>query len=161
MSNVFVVDANREPLNPIHPGYARLLLTRKKAAVLRRFPFTIILKEDAEHSKVQPLRIKLDPGSRTTGLALVNDGTGEVVFAAEIQHRGEAIKKALSQRRAVRRSRRHRKTRYRKPRFDNRKRRAGWLPPLSREQHRQHCDLGAAAQEACAHYGAFPGTGEV
>jgi 5-methylcytosine-specific restriction endonuclease McrA len=129
MSNVFVVDANREPLNPIHPGYARHLLTQNKAAVLRRFPFTIILKEEASHPNVQPLRIKLDPGSRTTGLALVNDGTGEVVFAAEIQHRGEAIKKALSQRRAVRRSRRQRKTRYRKPRFANRKRREGWLPP--------------------------------
>ncbi len=129
MSNVFVVDANREPLNPIHPGYARLLLTQKKAAVLRRFPFTIILKEVAEHPRVQPLRIKLDPGSRTNGLALVNDGTGEVEFAAEIGNRGDAIKKALSQRRAVRRSRRQRTTRYRKPRYDNRKRREGWLPP--------------------------------
>ncbi len=129
MSNVFVVDANREPLNPIHPGYARFLLTQNKAAVLRRFPFTIILKEKASHPNVQPLRIKLDPGSRTTGLAVVNDRTGAVVFAAEIGHRGEAIKKALSQRRAVRRSRRQRKTRYRKPRFANRRRRAGRIAP--------------------------------
>jgi len=128
MSNVFVVDANRKPLNPIHPGYARLLLTQKKAAVLRRFPFTVILRMGVEEPQ-QPLRVKLDPGSQTTGLAIVNDTTGQVVFAAEIGHRGSAIKHLLDQRRAVRRGRRQRKTRYRKPRFANRKRRVGWIAP--------------------------------
>jgi len=116
MSNVFVVDTNRKPLNPIHSGYARLLLTQKKAAVLRRYPFTIVLKTAPQQPEVHPLRLKIDPGSQTTGLALANDATGEVVFAAEIAHRGQAIKKALDERRAVRRSRRQRKTRYRKPR---------------------------------------------
>lgn len=129
MSKVFVVDANRNPLNPVHPGYARLLLTQQKAAVLRRYPFTIVLKTAVEHSEVQPLRLKIDPGSKTTGLALLNDATGAVVFAAEIQHRGQAIKSALDQRRLVRRSRRQRQTRYRKPRFANRKRKDGWLSP--------------------------------
>jgi 5-methylcytosine-specific restriction endonuclease McrA len=129
MSNVFVVDANRKPLDPVHPGYARLLLTQRKAAVLRRFPFTIILKSVVEQPEVQPYRVKLDPGSKTTGLAIVNDASGEVVFAAEIHHRGAAIKKALDDRRRVRRSRRQRHTRYRKPRLDNRKRPEGWLAP--------------------------------
>jgi hypothetical protein len=119
MSNVFVVDANRKPLDPVHPGYARLLLNQRKAAVLRRFPFTIILKSVVEKPQVQPYRVKLDPGSKTTGLAIVNDATGEVVFAAEIQHRGAAIKKALDDRRRVRRSRRKRLTRYRKPRWES------------------------------------------
>jgi 5-methylcytosine-specific restriction endonuclease McrA len=128
MSKVFVVDVNRKPLNPIHPGYARLLLTQKKAAVLRRFPFTIVLKEVVEQPQ-QPLRVKLDPGSKTTGIAIMNDATGEVVFAAELTHRGDEIKKALDGRRSVRRGRRQRDTRYRKPRFLNRRRRAGWLPP--------------------------------
>ncbi len=129
MSRVFVVDTNRKPLDPIHPGYARLLLAQKKAAVFRRYPFTIILKTAVAHPEVAPLRIKIDPGSKTTGLALVQDATGQVVFAAEIGHRGAAIKHALSGRRAVRRGRRQRKTRYRKPRFDNRRRRAGWIAP--------------------------------
>lgn len=129
LSHVFVIDVNRKPLNPIHSGYARLLLKRRKAAVFRRFPFTIILNEPVEHLDSPPLRVKIDPGSQTTGLALVNDGTGNVVFAAEIAHRGQVIKKALSERQAIRRSRRQRKTRYRKPRFANRKRRAGWVPP--------------------------------
>ena len=98
MSRVFVVDAHRKPLNPVHPGRARLLLTQKKAAVFRRYPFTIILKTMPEHPEVHPLRLKIDPGSQTTGLALVNDATGEVVFAAELSHRGQAIKHAMDQR---------------------------------------------------------------
>lgn len=129
MSKVFVLDCQRKPLDPVHPGYARLLLTQQKAAVFRRYPFTIILKTDVSHPATHPLRLKLDPGSKTTGLALVNDATGEVVFAAEIRHRGETIQQALVQRRAVRRDRRQRKTRYRKPRFQNRRRRQGWLAP--------------------------------
>ena len=55
--------------------------------------------------------------------------TGKVVAAAEIEHRGRAIKASLKDRQAIRRGRRARKTRYRKPRFDNRTRREGWLPP--------------------------------
>ena len=129
MSHVFVVDANRNPLTPVHPGRARLLLRQQQAAVFRRYPFTIILKTMPESLEVHPLRLKIDPGSQTTGLALVNDATGAVVFAAELHHRGKAIKHALDQRRAVRRNRRQRKTRYRKARFANRTRRTGWLPP--------------------------------
>lgn len=130
MSKVFVVDTTKQVLDPVHPAQARLLLTQGKAAVFRRYPFTIILKRAVEHPQRQPLRLKIDPGSKTTGLALVNDATGEVVWAAELSHRGEAIKAALASRRAARRSRRNRKTRYRQPRFKNRLRhKAGWLPP--------------------------------
>jgi hypothetical protein len=130
MSNVFVIDTYQRPLNPVHPGRARILLSEGKAAVYRQFPFTIILKIEFEEPAVQPLRIKLDPGSRTTGIAIVNDATGEVVFAAELSHRGHKIKGAIDDRRAVRRSRRQRKTRYRAPRFHNRKnKKRGWLPP--------------------------------
>ncbi len=129
MSKVFVVDTKKQPLNPVHPGRARLLLTQGKAAVLRRYPFTIVLKRSAESPHVEPLRVKLDPGSKVTGLAIVNDASGEVVFAAELKHRGQAIKKALDARRAVRRSRRQRKTRYRQARFAHRRKPQGWLPP--------------------------------
>jgi 5-methylcytosine-specific restriction endonuclease McrA len=129
MSKVFVVDCYRQPLNPVHPGRARLLLSTGRAAVLKRYPFTIVLKRVVDQPRVNPLRVKLDPGSKTTGIAIVNDVSGEVVFAAELSHRGQAIKAALDARRAVRRSRRNRKTRYRKPRFQNRRRRAGWLSP--------------------------------
>ena len=129
MSKVFVLDTNKQPLNPVHPGIARMLLFQGKAAVFRRYPFTIILKEEVSNPKIEPLRIKIDPGAKTTGLALVNDSTGEVVWVAELQHRGFQIRDALTSRRQLRRSRRNRKTRYRKACFLNRTRPNGWLPP--------------------------------
>ena len=130
MSKVFVIDTTKKALNPVHPARARLLLTQGKAAVFRRYPFTIMLKREVEHPDVEPLRLKIDPGSKTTGLAIVNDATGDVVWTAELTHRGQAIKEALEARRGVRRSRRQRKTRYRKPRWGNRLRhKEGWLPP--------------------------------
>jgi len=73
--------------------------------------------------------MKIDPGSKTTGLAVVNDATGQVLWAAELAHRGQQVKARLDQRRACRRSRRQRHTRYRPPRFLNRRRSSGWLPP--------------------------------
>src|SRR4029077_5653459 len=117
MSYVFVVNQERTPLDLVHPGRARLLLTRGRAAVLRRYPFTIILKTAAPATEPAllatalatepaPLRLKIDPGSRTTGLAVIDDATGQVVWAAELAHRGEAVKARLDQRRACRRSRR-------------------------------------------------------
>ena len=125
---VFVLNTDRTPRNPVHPAEARLLLSQRKAAVFRRFPFTIILKESATEEP-EPLRLKIDPGSRTTGMIIVNDNTGEIVFAAELGHRGQRIKSLLESRRSIRRSRRSRKTRYRKPRFQNRTRPENWLPP--------------------------------
>ena len=129
MSHVFVLDTYKHPLNPVHPGRARWLLKKSKAAVFKRYPFTIILRSAAESPQVQPLRIKLDPGSHTTGIAIVDDHSGQVLFAAELAHRGQEIKKALDTRRAVRHHRRARHTRYRKPKFDNRRRPKGWLAP--------------------------------
>ncbi len=130
MSKVFVLDTHKQPLNPVHPGRARMLLSQGKAAVFKRYPFTIILKSAVKSPVVESLRIKLDPGSKITGIAIVNDTSGEVVFAAELTHRGEAIKKRLESRRGVRRGRRQRHTRYRQPRFDNRRnKKRGWIAP--------------------------------
>jgi 5-methylcytosine-specific restriction endonuclease McrA len=126
---VAVIDQNRRPLAPTSAVRARLLMKEGQAAVFRRAPLTIILKRVVEDVQVPDLRLKLDPGSRKTGVAIVNQTSGQVVFAAEIEHRGEAIKQALDARRAIRRSRRSRKTRYRKARLLNRRRAKGWLPP--------------------------------
>jgi len=125
---VFVLDINRQPLDPCHPARARELLRKGRAAVLRRYPFTIILK-DRDGGTVTSHRLKLDPGSKTTGIAIVQEVTGRVVWAGEMTHRGQAIRDALLARRAVRRSRRQRKTRHRPARFLNRRRRDGWLAP--------------------------------
>lgn len=129
MSKVFVLDANQTPLEPIHAGRVRLLLNAGKAVIFRRYPFTIRLKREVEQPIVSALRLKIDPGSKTTGLALVNDATGEVVWISELTHRGQEIVTALSKRAACRHSRRQRKTRYRPPRWQNRRRKVGLLPP--------------------------------
>ena len=128
MSNfVFVIDSDKKPLTPTHAAKARKLLDAGKAAVYRCYPFTIILKRKIKSSNTNKLQLKIDPGSKTTGITVLNNNL--VVWAAELTHRGQQIKHRLDDRRAVRRSRRNRKTRYRKPRFLNRKRPDGWLPP--------------------------------
>jgi 5-methylcytosine-specific restriction endonuclease McrA len=129
MSQVFVINSKREPLMPCSAARARMLLRRGKAAVWRRYPFTLILKEARPETKTQPLRLKIDPGAKTTGLAIVNDATGHVLFAAEVIHRSQTVRDALKKRKAIRRSRRQRNTRYRPPRFNNRRRAPRWLPP--------------------------------
>ncbi len=129
-NRILVLSEKKEPLMPCHPARARQLLSQGKASVWRRFPFTIVLTQPTT-ANTQPLRLKVDPGSRTSGLAVVATyKRGQVcVFAAELQHRGLAIKEALFKRRGVRRSRRYRHTRYRKPRFLHRRRQKGWLAP--------------------------------
>jgi hypothetical protein len=129
---VFVVDTEQRALAPCHPARARRLLAAGKAAVWRRYPFTIILKRAVADAQPAPLRLKLDPGSNVTGIAVVNDTTGQVVWAGELTHRGQQVKARLDQRRTCRRprrQRRQRRTRYRPARFLNRRRRSGWLPP--------------------------------
>ncbi len=125
---VFVLDSTKQPLDPCHEARARELLRKGRAAVFRRYPFTIILK-DRQGGYVSSHRLKLDPGSKTTGIAIVQERTARVVFAAELTHRGQAIRHALLTRRAIRHSRRQRKTRYRPARFLNRTRPTGWLAP--------------------------------
>ena len=124
---VFVLDSSKRQLNPSHPARARKLLKTGKAAVFKRYPFTIILKEEVVEPKNQELRIKIDPGAQTTGIAILRNEV--ILWGAELTHRGFLIRDALTSRRQLRRSRRNRKTRYRQTRFNNRKRNDGWLPP--------------------------------
>lgn len=127
MSNyIFVIDSSKQPLSPCHPSVARKLLTSGQAAVFRRYPFTIILKKEVIATP-QPIEIKIDPGSQTTGIALVQGN--KVIFGAELTHRGQAIKASLESRRILRLGRRNRHTRYRPARFLNRARPKGWLAP--------------------------------
>lgn len=130
-NKVLVLDTNRKPLMPCYPARAKKLLSSGRASVFRRFPFTIILHDrTGEESNLQDIEIKIDQGSKTTGVALVVHGaTGHAVaFAAHIEHRTN-IKFALDSRRAIRRSKRQRKTRYHQARFLNRTKPKGWLPP--------------------------------
>jgi len=125
---VFVLDTNRKPLDPCSPARARKLLKSGRASVFRRYPFTIIIHDlEVENCETSSHELKLDPGSKVTGIALLQKD--KVIWGAELHHRGHQIKDALETRRAIRRSRRNRKTRYRQARFLNRTRPQGWLAP--------------------------------
>ena len=144
---VFVLDTQGQALMPCTEKRARLLLARGRARVHRLVPMVIRLTDRQVAScDLQPLRLKLDPGSKTTGLALVRDAqvidpqTGEMQTAAvvlnlmELVHRGKQISEALTARRQMRRRRRNH-LRYRAPRFLNRgNQQRGWLAPSL--QHR-------------------------
>ncbi|MTI31425.1 RNA-guided endonuclease IscB [Xanthovirga aplysinae] len=130
MQRVFVLSNAKKPLMPCNPARARRLLKRGKAKVFRRIPFTILLTE-RKNGETQKLELKFDPGSKTTGIAIVSHGKqiSKCIWAANLEHRGNSVRNALESKRASRRSRRGRKTRYRKPRFLNRIRPKGWLAP--------------------------------
>jgi len=130
MQYVFVLSSDGKPLDPCHPARARKLLTKGRAAVFRRYPFTIILKDrTAAKSVTHCYRLKIDPGSKTTGLAIIREDSDQVVWAAEIEHRAWQIAKSMLWRSKARRNRRTRKCRHRPPRFKNRRRPKGWLTP--------------------------------
>ena len=123
---VFVLNKNKKPLSPCHMARARKLLSRGKAVVHKKYPFTIRLKElkEAPLSKAT-YRLKVDYGSRYTGLSILSGN--KVLWLAELHHKTD-IKNKLDRRRGHRRFRRN-KLRYRQPRFLNRKKNKGWIPP--------------------------------
>lgn len=110
---------------PTTPQKARKLLKQNKAKVINYKPFTIQLLYIAGEAK-QPINIGIDLGAKYIGIAIQSEN--KVIAKGEIELRQD-VKSSLDTRRQYRRGRRYRKTRYRKPRFDNRKRSKGWLPP--------------------------------
>ena len=107
---------------------ARILIRKKLAVIHKIYPFTIRLRDNSCVSNDRTYTVKLDPGSRHTGVAIIDD-KDQVVMLAEIEHRGHIIKKDLDSRRNARKSRRQRKTRYRPARFLNRTKPQGWIAP--------------------------------
>ena len=133
---VYVLSRNARPLMPCSPRKARILLKEKKAAVVRRTPFTIRLLYGSSGYK-QPVTLGVDAGSRRVGLSASTEK--KELFAAEMTPRNDVVK-LLSDRRQYRRSRRNRKTRYRQPRFNNRVRskHKGWMAPSVEVKIQEH-----------------------
>ena len=135
---VYVLDQNGRPVMPCTEKRARLMLERGRARVHRVLPFAIRLIDiKAEDCQFQALRVKLDPGSKVTGMALVREtpDKGVVVLNLfDLKHRGRQVSEALTARRSMRRRRRG-QLRYRSARFLNRgNKQKGWLAPSL--QHR-------------------------
>jgi 5-methylcytosine-specific restriction endonuclease McrA len=138
VQRVFVLGKLGNPLMPCHPARARELLSKGRAVVVRYSPFVIRLK-DRDGGSIQSIRLGVDPGSKTTGMAVSRDdgGVRHVMFRLEVGHRSAEIHKKMLQRAAYRRRRRSVNLRYRAPRFANRAKPEGWLAPSlrSRVQH--------------------------
>ncbi|MFB2893315.1 RNA-guided endonuclease IscB [Aerosakkonemataceae cyanobacterium BLCC-F50] len=127
---VFVLNADRMPLDMVHPGRARELQSKGKAKPIRQYPYVLILQSQIEKPTTKQYSLKIDPGSEWTGFAIQ---CGEdIVWSMELKHRGLQIKDGLINRA---RFRRHRRTqlRYRFARFDRRKP-EGWLAPSLRHR---------------------------
>ena len=122
---VYVLSIVGKPLMPCTPAKARHLLNADKATVIRREPFVIQLKFDCENH-IQPVTLGVDAGAKHIGLSAST--VKRELYSAEVVLRTD-ITNLLSTRCELRRARRNRKTRYRKPRFLNRKKCDGWLAP--------------------------------
>lgn len=128
---VFVLDKHHKPLMPCSEKRARLLLNRRKAYVHTMYPFTIrLIDRTVKNSSLQPIRCKIDPGSKTTGMAVVREKEEQqtVLFLLELTHRGSNIRDTLQARSGLRKRRRS-TLQYRPKRFSNRRKRQGWLAP--------------------------------
>ena len=137
---VYVISKTGQPLMPTRRfGNVRRLLKNKQAKVIRRCPFTIRLLYEPKTEIIQEVVLGQDTGSKHVGTACV--ANNKVLYQSQVQLRTN-IKSKMDSRRAVRRSRRNRKTRYRKPRFLNRANstKKDRLPPSVRHKVQAHID---------------------
>lgn len=136
MPKVYVLNRHGRPLMPCTPAKARHLLDAGKAKVRHRTPFTIQLVYGSS-GYTQEVILGVDAGSKTIGVSASTKK--EELFAANVLPRNDVVD-LLSTRREFRRARRNRKTRYRKPRFDNRVRskHKGWLAPSVEVKIQEH-----------------------
>lgn len=132
---VYVISNNGQPLMPTERhGKVRRLLKEGKAKVVKRCPFTIHLLYETGN-EVQKINLGIDAGSKTIGVSATTET--KVLYESEVMLRNDIVD-LLSSRRELRRARRYRKTRYRKPRFDNRVRGEKWLAPSIRNKIETH-----------------------
>ena len=138
-NTVPVLDADDSPLMPTRPSRARRLMRAgraEKAWVKGLFAIRMrdVSAKDAD-TEVDGVDLNVDPGAKATGMAVTSDASeGRRCHAAiELQHRGNRVKNRMDSRHALRRGRRSR-LRNRPPRFDNRTRPDGWLPPSLRSR---------------------------
>lgn len=135
---VYVLSQNGQPLMPTeNHAKVRVLLRQGKAKVIKKCPFTIQLLYSSP-KYTQKVALGVDSGSKHIGISATTKD--KVLYEADVELRSD-IADLLSTRRGLRRSRRNRKTRYRKPRFDNRKRKDGWLAPSVKQKVDSHLTM--------------------
>ncbi len=137
---VYVLNQDGQPIMPtVNHAKVRVLLKNGKAKVVKRCPFTIQLLYPCDN-QTQPISLGVDAGSKHIGISATTKGnnTGAIVFyEADVTLRNDIVE-LLSTRREMRSARRNRKTRYRKARFNNRRKGEDWLAPSIREKIDTH-----------------------
>ena len=135
---VYVLNKNGQPLMPTNRhGKVRRLLRDKKAKVIKKCPFTIQLLYEVSNF-IQEITLGVDSGSKHIGLSATTKE--KVLFEADVELRNDIVEN-ISTRREYRRSRRNRKTRYRKVRFNNRKKKENWLAPSIQQKIDSHLTM--------------------
>lgn len=131
---VYVLNIGGKPLMPCKEAKARKLLKHNKAKIYKREPFTIQLLFECEN-QTQDIVLGVDSGSKHIGLSATTEN--KELYASDVELRNDIVK-LISERSENRRARRSRKIRYRKPRFENRKRGNGWLAPSVKQKIESH-----------------------
>lgn len=132
---VYVLNKNGQPLMPTeNHAKVRVLLKQGKANVVNRCQFTIQLMYDTTNY-TQTATLGVDSGSKHIGISATTKD--KVLYEADVALRNDIVG-LISTRKELRHSRRNRKTRYRKPRFNNRRRMDGWLAPSVKQKVDSH-----------------------
>lgn len=135
---VYVLNQNGQPLMPTNNhAKVRVLLKSGNARVVNRCPFTIQLLYSSTNY-TQKVTLGVDSGSKHIGISATTKN--KVLFEADVELRKDIVN-LISTRRELRRSRRNRKTRYRKPRFNNRRRKDKWLAPSVQQKVDSHLTM--------------------
>ena len=135
---VYVLNQNGQPLMPTeNHAKVRVLLKQGRAKVVNKCPFTIQLLYSSTNY-TQKVTLGVDSGSKHIGLSATTKD--KVLFESDVELRNDIVD-LLSSRRELRRSRRNRKLRYRKPRFNNRRRSDGWLAPSVKQKVDTHITM--------------------
>lgn len=132
---IYVMSKEGKALMPSERGWRiGYLLRHGKAHVVSRVPFVVQLDYEST-TYTQEVSLGIDAGSKHIGVSASSEK--KELLAAQVELRSDVVN-LLSTRRELRRTRRNRKTRYRKVRFDNRKRKDGWLAPSVAQKVESH-----------------------
>jgi len=140
---VYILNKQGKPLMPCKPTKAKHLLKEKKARVIQVEPFIIQLLFGSSNYR-QPITLGVDPGYQNVGLSAISNK--KEIYRSDVQLRID-IPKLLMERKMFRKNRRNRKTRYRKPRFDNRSKKNGRLVPSIKHKLDSHIRLVNAVEK--------------
>ena len=127
----FVLDSKGKRLAPCNTNKAWILIRKKKARLLQKYPMVIQLSYEVELKEESEIICGIDDGSKHVGISLVQKCKtyNKPVFKGTIELRQD-VKNLMDTRKGYRRYHRYHK-RYRQARFNNRasSKRLGRIPP--------------------------------